>query len=539
MTERFSLVSNLAIKLLAVAFFLVSNSSAAASNLDNNSQTMRSLSRMPLAFTANQGQWDEQIKFRANAGGATIFNRTVQSEDSDPISIVDKRYGMMPDRQPKTVETMMIKANFISANSNLIIVGLDMMEYKCNYFIGNDPKQWHTDVPNYQAVVYKEIYEGIDLKYYGNGKQMEYDFIVSPGADFSQIKIQYEGAESIAINANGELVVTTKWGEVVEQRPVIYQLENNIRIAVEGEYRLRGTSSFGFELSGYNPALLLVIDPVLSYSTYLGGGGLDIGNGIAVDETGAVYVTGYTNSSNFPTFNPYTGTYQGSTEVFISKLSSSGNSLIFSTYLGGVLSGVDQGRGIAVDRTGAVYVTGRTNSIDFPTFNPYQQTYQGSDDAFITKLSSSGNSLIYSTYLGGTNSDAGSGIEVDESGEAYVTGHTSSTDFPTLNPYQGTHQGSNDVFVTKLSISGNSLIYSTYLGGSDNDFANGIAVDANGAVHVTGTTRSTNFPTTGDYQVRIRTYKIRFDHHSFNSLRLSIRHHSISFVYNRNGIRIF
>ncbi|MCH7948146.1 MAG: hypothetical protein IIC66_10155, partial [candidate division Zixibacteria bacterium] len=212
----------------------------------SNVQLTRSIASMPLAFTANQGQWDDKVQFRANAGGATMwfasdgayyqFTRKIESKDSRSISVVEKRFGMMPDqlmdRQPDSIETMMIKATFVGANPNPQMIGVDMMDYKCNYFIGNDPNEWQTDVPNYSAVLYEEIYDGIDLKYYGNGKQMEYDFIVSPGADYSQIEIQYQGADSISISERGELVVKTKWGKVIEQRPVIYQIENNSRIAV-------------------------------------------------------------------------------------------------------------------------------------------------------------------------------------------------------------------------------------------------------------------------------------------------------------------
>ncbi len=391
---------------------------------------------------------------------------------------------------------MMIKANFMGANPNPQMVGVDMIDYKCNYFIGNDESKWRTDVPNYTAVLYEQVYDGIDLKYYGNGKQMEYDFIVEPGADFSQIKIQYDGAESVSVNDNGELVVKTMWGEVVEQKPVIYQIENGSRIAVSGDYDIKGTSAFGFKMTGdFDSSLPLVIDPVLSYSTYLGGNNADYGNSIAVDASGSAYVTGLTYSTDFPTLNPYQ-TDQADYDLFVTKLSSSGNSLIYSTYLGG--SNEDRGYSIAVDGSGSAYVTGRTYSTDFPTLNPYQ-TDQSGADVFVTKLSSSGSSLIYSTYLGGDSWDEGYSIAVDGSGSAYVTGYTLSTDFPTLNPIQ-TYQAYEDVFVTKLSSSGNSLVYSTYLGGSGEDKGYSIAVDGSGSAFVTGKTRSTDFPTLDPYQ---------------------------------------
>ena len=506
-------MKRIAIALVVLSVVLLATTGSATT--PQSIQVTRNLTSMPLAFTENQGQWDEQVSFRANAGGATMwfssdgayyqFTRTIES---DPISVVDKRYGV-PDnlalsgveglhRQPDSVETMMIKASFVGANHGVEIKGTGAIDYKCNYFIGNDPNEWHTDVPNYQAIVYEDIYSGIDLKYYGNGKQMEYDFIVAPGADYSQIAIHYEGAESISINADGELVVETKWGEVVEQRPVIYQESARGRAAVTGEYSMKGASAFGFKMTGdFDSSLPLVIDPVLSYSTYLGGGGQDGGMGIAVDGSGASYVTGYTSSSNFPVLNPYQGTKQGSSDAFVTKLNSSGNSLVYSTYLGG--SSQDGGSCIAVDVSGSAYVTGGTFSTDFPTLNPYQ-TDQDSNDVFVTKLSSSGNSLVYSTYLGGSNVDQGNGIAVDTSGATYVTGTTYSTDFPMLNPYQGTFLGSCDVFVAKLSSSGNSLVYSTYLGGSRSDLGFGIAVDADGVAYVTGNTSSSNFPVLNPYQ---------------------------------------
>lgn len=213
-------------------------------------QVNKNLASMPLSFTENQGQWDDKVKFRANAGGATMwfasdgayyqFTRTIESEESTggqtPSSAHD---DMTEQHQQDFIETMMIKANFVGANQSPQMIGVDMTEYKCNYFIGNDESKWATDVPNYQAVMYEEIYNGIDLKYYGNGTHIEYDFIVSPGVDFSQIKIQYEGAESISINDNGELVVTTMWGEVVEQRPMIYQVVDGSRTHIDGAYALQ------------------------------------------------------------------------------------------------------------------------------------------------------------------------------------------------------------------------------------------------------------------------------------------------------------
>ncbi|MFH1373197.1 MAG: SBBP repeat-containing protein [bacterium] len=526
---------------LLVTFITVSVGLAGSDNLTTSATVMKGLASMPLAFTENQGQWDEKVLFRANAGGATMwfsrdgayyqFTRHIPTSNyssviasdrrergnllrsaevtqpGEPVSGVEGSRGRQmstsapfTDHQPDSIETIMIKANFVGVNPNPRMVGEDMLEYKCNYFLGNDPAKWRTNVPNYSAIVYEEIYPGIHLKYYGNGKQMEYDFIVSPGVDFSQIRIQYEGAKSLSIDAAGRLVVQTEWGEVIEQRPVVYQMSGSDRVALVGEFVLKGDKAFGFELSdGYDTNLPLVIDPVLIYSTYLGGSNDEYGYDIAVDASGATYITGDTYSTDFPTVNPYQ-TDQGYCDVFVTKLSNSGNSLVYSTYLGGSIN--DWGFSIAVDATGAVYITGDTYSTDFPTVNPYQ-TYQDKTDVIVTKLSSDGSSIVYSTYLGGNNYESGHGIAVDSSGAAYVTGATASPDFPTENPYQ-TYQGGYDAFITKLSSGGNSLLYSTYLGGKLGgcgiDRGYHIAVDASGAAYVTGFTESTDFPTENPYQ---------------------------------------
>ncbi|MBU8933895.1 MAG: SBBP repeat-containing protein [candidate division Zixibacteria bacterium] len=511
---------NVLLAVMIVALVVFSTSAVAS---DQSITVTRNLTSMPLAFTENQGQWDEQVSFRTNAGGATMwftkdgavyqFTRTIRSEDNDPISVIDKRYlsgrqtpSSAPNlmHQPDSVESIEIKSNFVGSNPNPQMVGVEMMEYKCNYFIGNDPDKWHTDVPNYQAIVYEDVYAGIDLKFYGNGKQMEYDFIVLPGADPSEIMVQYEGTKSINVNERGELVVETDWGKVVEHKPHVYQVVDDIRELVECEYALVDDQTFCFCLpGGYDDQYALVIDPVLSYSTFLGGGPYDEdrGYGIAVDASGCAYVSGWTESSDFPTQNAYQ-TNQGYIDVFVTKLSSSGNDLLYSTYLGGSNVDVDKGYGIAVDGSGCAYVTGYTCSSDFPTTpNAYDTSYNGPGDVFVTKLSAAGNALTYSTYIGDSEWDVGWGVAVDGSGCAYVTGYTGSTDFPTENPYQTDPSPMEDAFVTKLNSSGDGLIYSTYLGASNwDDYAYAITVDSSGCAYVTGYTRSSEFPTLGEYQ---------------------------------------
>jgi len=467
-----------------------------------------SIASMPLAFTENQGQWDDQVKFRSDAGGATMwftpdgayyqFTRRVRLGDPVIVSPPPGGRDDLMECEPDEFETMMIGVTFVGANPNPGVVGEDLTAYKCNYFIGNDQSKWHTDVPNYRAVIYEDIYPGIDLKYYGNGKQMEYDWVVPPFADYSKIKIRYDGSLSMSVSPSGELAVKTKWGTVVEQRPVVYQVVNNLRVPVEGEYVLKGDNCFGFEITGeYDWSLPLVIDPVLTYSTYLGGDYYDSGLDIVIDSSGYAYISGSTQSSDFPTENPYQGDQLGG-DVFVTKLNVSGSSLVYSTYLGGT-SNDEAAWAIAVDEYGCAYVAGPTSSTDFPTANPYQAAYGGVADAFVTKLNSSGNGLVYSTYLGGAYRERARGIAVDNSGHAHVIGYTASTDFPTENPYQY-HQGVYDVFVTKFNSSGDGLVYSTYLGGSSYDYGEDIAVDGSGCAYLAGYTESNDFPTENPYQ---------------------------------------
>jgi len=472
--------------------------------------TLSSFSSLPLSFTQNSGQWDGKALFRAEAGGAAFFfcqNEIVYVFTREMDELIDDGISRSPDipgipdkfdRPRYKKESLVITARLLGANPDAEIVGEDRLSHNNNYFIGNDPSKWATDVPNYSSVTYKDIWPGVDLQYHGNDQGMKYDFIVNPGADISQIRIRYEGAENLSVTNQGDLEAQTRFGPVYERIPQIYQEIDGQKREISGHYALRESGVFGFALeNSYNPAYPLVIDPELVYSTYLGGNDDDWGYGIAVDVSGSAYVTGTTYSTDFPTLNPYQ-TDQDDNDTFVTKLSPGGNSIVYSTYLGGY--GWDCGNDIAVDGSGSAYVTGTTYSTDFPTLNPYQ-TDQPYEDVFVTKLSPGGNSLVYSTYLGGSYSDGGHGIAVDSSGSAYVTGYTASTDFPTVNPYDGSYNGGyEDVFVAKFSQAGNSLVYNTYLGGDDGDWGCGIAVDGIGSAYVTGWTYSTDFPTLYSFQ---------------------------------------
>src|SRR5258708_5275515 len=359
-----------------------------------------------------------------------------------------------------------------------------------HYYIGDDPKQWHPNVPNYERVKFDQVYPGVDLVYYGNQQRLEYDFVLRPGAEPKQIRLAYSGADSMRLDSVGDLILNVQGKVLRQRRPLVYQEIGGKRVEIAGGYELtKRTGEVRFAVAHYDRAKPLIIDPILAYSTYLGGAGSDQGNAIAVDSTGAAYVTGYTNGI-FPTLNASQNTFGGgSQDAFVAKLSPSG-ALVYSTYLGG--STTDLGNGIAVDSTGAAYVTGYTTG-GFPTLNAEQNTFGGGlNDAFVVKLGPTG-TLVYSTYLGGTGDERGNGIAVDSLGAAYITGYTTGA-FPTLNAEQNTYAGgTQDAFVAKLSPSG-ALVYSPYLGGTGNDVGYGMVVDRTGAADITGKTNG-GFPT--------------------------------------------
>ena len=394
----------------------------------------------------------------------------------------------------------------VGANPAPQLTGSDELPGKSNYFIGNDPAKWRTNVPNYAKVKYADVYPGIDLAYYGNQRQLEYDFVVSPGADPQSIRLAFDGDEKQRIDDHGDLALEAKGGEIRMHRPVVFQQIDGSRRNIAANFVLRSGREVGFEIARYDATKPLIIDPVLSYSTYLGGSSGDLGYGIAVDSSGNAYVTGGTTSVDFPTANAFQSALGGPSIVghaFVTKLNAAGSAVVYSTYLGG--SGGEFGYGIAVDSSGNAYVTGSTESTNFPTANAFQAAKRGSGNAFLTKLNPAGSALVYSTYLGGTNFDAGRGIAVDSSGSAYVTGFTASPDFPTANAFQAAYGGYlSNAFVTKFNATGSALLYSTYLGGNRGgdygDWGIGIAVDSSGNAYLTGYASSPDFPIVNAFQ---------------------------------------
>ena len=478
-------------------------------SLQQRGQALASMEALPLAFEANQGQTDSQVKYLARGDGYTVFLTA-----SDAVFALHS-----PSQNPaaRTAGKGALRATGKQAREKQINAAIDMklvggnrhpqiaagteLPGRTNYFIGNDPQKWQRDVKQYTTVSYKDVYPGVALKYHGQQRQLEFDFIVAPGASVEPIRFKVAGAKRIATDAAGNLVLSSAAGDVLLHKPVAYQEKDNTRQPVGARFSLDANNTVSFELGNYDRSRELVIDPSVSYeySTYLGGTAEDDAFGLAIDSNGNAYVTGQTASTNFPTVaGSYKTSNTGGFDAFVSKVSANGTTLIYSTYVGGTKD--DSGNAIAVDASGDAFVAGGTASSDFPTTTGAFQTTLNSPDTngFVFELSPSGASLTYSTYLGGSGSsgDVANGIAVDGSDEAYVVGSTSSTDFPVHNAIQGSLKGAANAFVTKFNASGGALVYSTYLGGGVLDNGLAVALDTSDDVYVTGLTESPGFPTT-------------------------------------------
>jgi hypothetical protein len=476
--------------------------------------------KLPLSFEPNRGQSDPQVKFLSRGAGYTLFltqERAILSLDRGARATASENSG-----RQRQAATRNVGMELIGSRVDSLISGEDELPGKTNYFRGHDQKKWNTNIENFARVRYEQVFDGVDLIYYGNQGDLEYDFVLAPGADPQSIRLAFRGAGRARVDqTSGDLVLPLGKGtnELRFRKPVAYQEEAEAgltraaiakgasRHLVAAEYVIDARNRVGFRLGAYDHGKRLMIDPTLSYSTYLGGSSNDYGTSIAVDSAGSAYVTGYTNSAAFPVTN---GSFQStcgggcagtSTDAFVSKLDPTGTFLVYSTYLGG--SGNDLGNGIVVDAAGDAYVVGQTSSTDFPTTAGVVQTICGgactSGDAFVSELNPTGSALIYSTYVGGSGADQGNGIALDAAGDAYIIGYSESTDFPTTaGAYQTTCSCSTspDVIVAELNPGGTALVYATYLGGSAGDEGYAIALDASNHAYVTGYTKSKNFPTT-------------------------------------------
>jgi hypothetical protein len=453
--------------------------------------------QLPLTFEINEGQAATQDNFVCHGSGYSL-------------ALTPTRAMLGLDNRTATDA---LSLQVVGANPSAEPVGQDLLPTRSNYFIGNDSSKWLTDIPNYGEVEYQDVYSGINLLYYGNQGQLEYDFVVSPGADASAIRLSIQGAQSVNLDTQGNLVLHTSGGDVVEHAPVVYQDVGGQRQSVAGQFVLDGNGQVGFQLGAYDPSAPLVIDPVLVYSTYLGGSGNDSAAGMAVDSAGNAYITGTTTSTNFPTTPGALQTRFDSNSseiVFVSKLNASGTALVYSTYLGGISGGsLDHGRAIAVDASGDAYITGFAGP-NFPTTSGAFQQTSSVYGAFVTELNATGSALVYSTYLtGSSGGDQGFGIAVNAAGNAYVTGTAVSPDFPTTpNSFDPVYSlavsesSGTMTFVSELNLTGSALVYSTFLGGSYSygDQGNGIAVDSAGDAYVAGETSALDFPTVNAFQ---------------------------------------
>ena len=471
--------------------------------------------QLPLSFEANQGQSDARVQFLARGRAYGLF-----LTKQEAVLVLQHAE---PGANRSILQSSVVRMKLEDANPSPEVVGTEQLPGKSNYLIGNDPSRWHRNVPQFARVRYRDAYPGVDLVYYGRQGRLEYDFEVRPGADPALVSLRFEtsakpGTQNLRLDAEGDLLLATEGGEVRFEAPHVYQNIGNERRTVAGHFVLRGDDRVGFALGAYDRSRILVIDPVLAYSTYLGGSGAESCSAItgaqftpgcpaiAVDSALNAYVAGSTTSTNFPVPSGGTApTLKGVANVFITKLNSLGSALLFTTYLGG--SGTDTTAGIGVDSGFDVVVAGTTNSANFPTTPGAYQTTPASanNHVFVTRLDPTGSSLLYSTYLSGNGIDLATGVALDVQGKIYVTGTTTSTNTPsgsvvfpaTVGAFQPASLATNQFFMSKIdpTLTGTSSVpYSTYFGGGDpaNGVAlgGGIAVDSNSNAYITG---GTNF----------------------------------------------
>jgi hypothetical protein len=454
--------------------------------------TPHSYGTLPLSFEENRGQTDARVKFLARGSGYGLFLTATDA-------VLELQGTSKQTINHGEAKSSVIRLALKNANPTPEVAGIDPLAGRSSYFIGRDPKKWRTNIPSFGGVRLRNVYPGVNLVYRGEQGRLEYDLEVSPKADPSHIKLDIEGARKIALDDSRDLVISTASGSVIQHAPRIYQTIEGRQHAVAGGYVLEDSHTVAFELGAYDTSHALIIDPLLTYASYLGGTGGDLGVSIAVDQSdGSAWVTGTTTSTDFPiTSSGFQQTNFGESDIFMTKVSPDGSSLLYSTYAGG--TSFEQATGIAVDSMGNAYATGLTQSSDFPvTLGAFQEALQGTQDAFVVALDSDGG-LIYSTHLG-TNS-AGAQIAVDSASQAVVVGTTRSASFPTTpGAFQSSYPGSNGApmvgFVTKFNGQGTGLVFSSFMGLSDGGWPNAVALDSSSNVFISGgTSTGVNFNT--------------------------------------------
>jgi sugar lactone lactonase YvrE len=499
--------------------------------------------KLPLSFEANWGQADPHVRFLSRGNGYSLFLTDKEAVlsllklgETHSADLLNPAQADADERSAASFHRDAVRMQLAGAHSHPHVTGLDKLPGTANYFIGNDPAKWRSDVPTFGKVQYKGVYPGVDLVYYGNQQQLEYDLVVAAYADIKPIRLHFAGAKKLKLDANGDLQIITQHGQIAFRKPAVYQEAGRTHLPVNGRFTLLADSEVGFAIGKYDRSKPLVIDPTLSYSTYLGGSnGASYGTAIAVDSSGNSYVTGVVYATDFPVTggsNQASNHKSASTfDAFVAKLNPAGTALVYATYLGGsgntsvagTLNHGDYPTGIRVGSGGEAYVAGIAYSVDFPvTSGALQATNHGGANGvangFVTRLNAAGSGLVYSTYLGGSGltgyagqatlslpgpgGDGCASIAIDASGDAFVTGTAYSTNFPvTGSAYQTANKsasaGHPNAFVAKINPQGSALDYSTYLGGSVGDGGSGIAVDSSGNAYIDGATYSADFPVTG------------------------------------------
>jgi len=467
-----------------------------------------SLSGIAEAFVPNAGQFHRDVEFAVHGlGGDTLF-----FTQHGVVLILPPAGPLDVDALPSEGEAAVavaplrpvLRLRFEGANRSPQIIGGEPLPGTVNYFLGNDPSSWRTDLPTYGAIVYEDLFPGIDLRYEAMQGALKGTFVLEAGADPRVIRWSYPGTRDVSTDSRtGDLEIdlvpaaceTRGPGAecaVLDRSPIAWQEINGERISVSASYTVEAGGTIGLDLGAYDPTRTLIVDPILTYGTYLGGNAYEQANGIAIDPSGEILVAGITLSADFPTMDPIQPTIGGSYDAFVARLEADGSALIYSTYLGG--TDHDEAGGIGVDAGGYAYVSGHTSSTNFPVANALQPGFAGNADAFIARLTPSGDTLVYSTYLGGSHTERNVEIDITEDGEATIVGTTWSTNFPTVNAYDPTLNGAPDAFISRLNAAGSALLFSTYFGGSSHDEAFGMAVDGSGNVALTGKTHSTDLP---------------------------------------------
>jgi hypothetical protein len=442
--------------------------------------------KLPLSFVPNAGQTDPSVRYYAQASGRAFYF----TPDRAVFSFSERNRSVALDLR------------FMGRSPKARLQALHRGSGEVSYMPGSDPQRWHTGLPTYKEIVYRELWPGIDMVFRGEGGKLEYEFLVRPGANPDDIRLAYGRASEVRLSRTGRLLVETPLGTLADSSPRSYQPIGERRVAVDSAFSLAGKgghgNDYGFRMGRYDHRYALVIDPGLSYSTLLGGSDSESGQSIALDSEGNAYVTGTTGSPDFPTTQsaPDKVLDAGDFDAFVTKLNAAGSELIYSTFLVGSFG--DEGHDIAVDAQGSAYITGNASDPGYPTTpGAYDRSFNGGADVFVTKLAPTGSSLVYSTFIGAASADTADGIAVDDQGNAYVAGVTLNSDYPvTPGAYDTSLNGNRDAFVTKLNSTGSALSYSTFIGGASDDWGEAIDIDAAGSAYVSGYTASTDLPTT-------------------------------------------